>query len=169
MSMSGGGSKQESKPLTPEEMQGYYDVAMKNLSPYMPTGSTYNAPTQQTLTGGDYNKLREAYTAPIDREKALALKASDQAMSDRGIYSSLNAVRNNSDVAAKFAPQYAAAEGQAINQKANELNAGNTMAMANAQAATADKWRPADYLAQLWGSGKGQTSSGFAANGGFTI
>lgn len=173
MGASGGGqsSSTTTKPLTPQEMQGYYDQAMKNVEPYVPTGVSYQAPTQQTLTEGDYQALTDAYTAPLDRQKSIDLKASDQAMADRGIYTSRNAIQNNNDVNAAYAPQYAAATGQAIQAKANELSQGNTMAMANAAATDASKWRPADFIANMWGTGKASSSnsSSSGANGGFSI
>lgn len=166
MSMSGGGSKstQESKPLTPQEMQGYYDQAMTNLKPLMPGVTPVQ---QQTLTDGDYQALTDAYTAPVLRDKALAMKDSNQNAADRGIFTSLNALRLNNDVNERFAPQIAAAGGKALEMKAAEQTQGNQISAANEQA----KWRPADYLQSLWTGGKGQTTNGtsFAANGGFSI
>lgn len=166
MSMSGGGSKstQESKPLTPAEMQGYYDQAMTNLTPVMPTVAPVQ---QQTLTGGDYKALEDAYAAPVLRDKALAMKDSNQNAADRGIFTSLNALRLNNDVNERFAPQISAAGGKALEMKAAEQTQGNQIAAANEQA----KWRPADYLQSLWTGSKGQSTNGtsFAANGGFSI
>lgn len=167
MSMSGGGSssQQESKPLTPQEMQGYYDQAMKNLAPVMP--QTVNPVQQQTLTGGDYQALQQGYEAPIQRQQDLALKQNNQDMADRGIFTSLNAVRSNDNTRETFAPQFAAARAKALEMKAAEQTQGNQINAANEQA----KWRPADYLQSLWTGGKGQTTNGssFAANGGFSI
>lgn len=173
MSMSGGGSKQssETRPLTPQEQQAYYDQAMTNIKPYMQGADSYVAPTQKTLTDGDYEALTRAVTAPLDQAKKIDMAASDQAMADRGIYTSLNALRNNNDVSEKYAPAYAQAGGVAVNAKANELTQGNTMAMQNAAAIDAAKWRPADYIANLYGAGKGSSSSssGGSAQGGFSL
>lgn len=172
MSIGLGGGKQKSSsssgPITAEQQQGYYNQAMSNLRQYMPGADSYQAPQQQTLTGGDYEALTNAYTAPLDRTKSVDMAASDQAMADRGIYTSLNALRANNDVTERYAPAYAQAGGFAINAKQNELAQGNQMAMQNAAAADAAKWRTADYAANVWNGGKAQTSnsksSGWSAN-----
>ena len=161
-------SSQESKPLTPEEMQAYFDQARGNLNGVIPTSGPVQ---QQTLTGGDYAKLEDAYRAPILRDRELALKDSNQTASDRGIFTSMNAVRNNNDVLERFAPTLAAAGGKALEMKAAEQTQGNQLALANDQNA----WRGADYLKDLWLGGKGQTSSSssrgssFNTQGGFQI
>lgn len=167
MSVSGGGSRgtTESKPITPEEMQAYFDVAKRNLDPLVPTGP--GTVQQQTLTGGDYKALEDSYTAPLMRDRALALREADQNASDRGIYTSLNALRLRDDVNAGYAPQITAARGKALEMKANELAQGNQLAVTN----EANKWRLPEYYASLWTGGKGQTSSGSnaAVQGGFNI
>lgn len=170
MGFSGGkqSSSQSSKPLTPLEMQEYYDQAMKNLGPLMP-GNSYQAPAQQTLTGGDYAALEKAYAAPVQRQQDLALKTNDQAMADRGIYTSLNAIRAGNDVRETYAPQFASVGGFTMGMKANEQAQGNQMALANAQAQQESAWRPADYLGQLWGGGKANKSSGKSSGFSFGV
>lgn len=173
MSMNAGkqSSNSSSRPLTPQEMQGYYDQALSNISQYVPGGNSYQAPTQKTLTGGDYKALEAAYAAPVQRQQDLALKETDQSLADRGIWSSLNAERAATGVREAYAPQFAAAGGQAIQAKAQEQAQGNQMALVNAAAKDAAAWRPADYYGQLWGTGKANLSSGKSSgwNGGFTF
>ena len=163
-----------SRPLTAQERQDVYTAGMQNLGADIPT-ATYQAPTQQRLTNGDYNKLQgdllAGYTAPIDRAKSVDLKASDQAMADRGIYTSLNAIRANNDVNERYIPQYAAAGANATNKRYDlqtaENAAGNQMAMDNAKQVYESKWRPADYKAGLWNGTGGTISSG--TSGGWSI
>lgn len=164
MSLSGSkqSSSQSSKPLTPQEMQAYYDQAMGNLNPAIPK----NTPVQQqTLTSGDYDALARGYEAPIQRQQDLALAQNDQEAADRGIYSSLNAFRLKNATREGFAPQFAAAGAKALEMKAAEQTQGNQLALANEQA----KWRLPEYLQSLWTGGKGQTSSGSSSGFGFGI
>ncbi len=164
--MSLGGSQQSSsqtsKPLTPQEMQAYYDQAMKNLTPVLPT----NTPVQQqTLTGGDYEALTKGYEAPIQRQQDLALAQNDQEAADRGIFSSLNAFRLKNATREAFAPQFAAAGSKALEMKAGEQTQGNQIALANEQA----KWRLPEYLQSLWTGGRGSVTSGSSSGGGFNV
>lgn len=181
MSMSGGsqGSSQTTRPLTPQEMQGYYNQAMSNLSTVMPNGSAYVAPMQQTLTGGDYDRLQsdtlKGYTAGLDYAKSKDIEGVNQNLANRGIWSSGLADKAVQDREVAFAPQYAAAGAQStqagLTAKQAELTQGNQMAMANAAAKNEAAWRPADYLGQLWGMGKASSSTGssYGAQGGFSI
>jgi hypothetical protein len=143
-------------------MQVYYDQAMSNLTPVIPTVTPVQ---QQTLTGGDYAALQQGYEAPIQRQQDLALKQNNQDMADRGIFTSLNAVKSNDNTRETFAPQFAAAGAKALEMKAAEQTQGNQIGAANEQ----NKWKTADYLQNMWLGGKGQTSLGNSSGSGFNF
>lgn len=130
-------------------------------------GTGYKAPTYERLGEGDYAAVRSGLEAPIDRAKSVDMEASNQAMSDRGIYTSLNALRANNDVSERYAPQYAGVGAAVTNLKAGDIAGANTAKMENANREYEASWRPADYKAGLWNGTGGVVSSG--GSGGWSI
>lgn len=165
------GSSSESKPLTAEERLASYKAGMSAINP---SYASYQAPQMERIST-DYNQLQndltEGYSAPIQRQQDLALQANDQAMSDRGIYTSKNALDLNNDVREAYAPQFANAGANAINaryglqmQDITNANA-NKLAIANNQYESS--WRPLDYRAGIWNGTGGVVSS--SNSGGWSI
>jgi len=120
----------------------------------------YQAPTIERMGEGDYAKVQAGLEAPIQRQQDLALRQNDQAMSDRGIYTSLNALRSNDSTREAYAPQFAGTAVTTANLKAGDISAANQAAMENANRQYESKWRPADYKAGIWNGTGGTISSG---------
>lgn len=144
--------------------RGWYEGA--GLVDSMPTGG-YTAPEYERLGEGDYETVRSGLNASTERQQNLALRDSDQNASDRGIFTSLNALRLNNDVRERFAPQFAANDAKVVEMKAQDLAGANAAAMENANRLYESKWRPADYKAGLWNGTGGVISSG--SSGGWSI
>lgn len=130
-------------------------------------GESYVAPTYERLGEGDYNTVREGLNAGTTRREALALKANDQAMSDRGIFTSLNALRSNDSTREAFNPQFAANDAEVVRMKAQDIAGANAAAQDAAKQRYEASWRPADYKAGLWNGTGGVISSG--TSGGWSI
>jgi hypothetical protein len=130
-------------------------------------GGDYKAPAIERLGEGDYSKVRDGLNASTTRQQDLGLQASDQAMSDRGIYTSLNALRANNDVRERYAPQFAANDATTMQMKATDIAGVNAANMENANRTYDASWRPADYKAGLWNGTGGTVSSG--NSGGWSI
>jgi hypothetical protein len=139
-----------------------------------PSFAAYNAPKTERLAtnyGQLQNDLTTGYEAPIRRAQTVDLQAADQAMADRGIYTSLNALRARNDVNERYIPQYAQAGANATNTRmqlqTGDIAAQNAIEMENANRAYESKWRPQDYKAGLWNGTGGVISTG--NSGGWSI
>jgi hypothetical protein len=130
-------------------------------------GEGYNAPVYERLGEGDYRRVSEGLNAGTTRQQQLALEANDQAMADRGIYSSLNALRSNASVREGYAPQFAANDAAVVQMKAQDIAGANAAAQDAAKQKYEASWRPADYKAGLWNGTGGVISSG--SSGGWSI
>lgn len=176
------GSSSSSRPLTAAERSESYLSGRSQISNDPGNyGAAYVAPlierrdNPERLSQGDWEKLQAGLEAPIARQQQLALKENDQAMSDRGIFTSLNAIRSNDSTRETFAPQFAAAGATATQMKAEDINRTNNLLAADTAAVNAANmenanrryesgWRPADYKAGLW-NGTGGVISGGSAGG----
>ena len=160
-----------SRPLTAAERLSSYNAGMGAISP---SYTSYKAPTVERLST-NYNQLQNdltsGYSAPIQRQQDLAIQANDQAMADRGIFTSKNALDLNNDVREAYAPQFANAGANAIAQRYGLQT--QDIANTNANKLTiADKqyesgWRPLDYKAGMWNGTGGVISS--STGGGWSI
>jgi superfamily II DNA helicase RecQ len=116
---------------------------------------------------GDYARVRDGLNATTERQQSTALRANDQDAADRGIFTSLNALRLKNDTREAYAPQFAANDATTVQMKAQDVAGANTAAMENANRVYESKWRPADYKAGLWNGTGGVVSSG--TSGGWSI
>lgn len=162
-------SKSSSAPVTAAQRLETYQAGQGAIQAdnSMYGGSGYVAPRQERLGEGDYAQLRAGLEAPIRRREGQALQDTDQAMADRGIYTSLNALRARNDTAERFDPQYTEAGAATTQMKAADIAAANAAAMENANRKYEASWRPADYKAGLWNGTGGVISSG--TSGGWSI
>jgi len=130
-------------------------------------GGDYQTPTYERLGDGDYSRVSEGLNATTQRQQDLALKANDQAMADRGIYTSLNALRSNDTTRETYAPRFAANDATVMQMKAQDIAGANAAAQDAAKQKYEASWRPADYKAGLWNGTGGVISSG--SSGGWSI
>lgn len=164
-------SQSTSAPVSPAQRLETYQ---KGMSAINPTFAKYNAPNTERLAV-NYNQLQNdlatGYEAPIRRAQTVDLQAADQAMADRGIYTSLNALRARNDVNERYIPQYAQAGANATNSRMQlqegDIAAQNAIAMENANRLYESKWRPEDYKAGVWNGTGGVVSTG--TSGGWSI
>jgi hypothetical protein len=174
--MFGSATPKQNNPYDPNSLYGKV-WALNNPDEYG-TGNfpnhQYQSPETERLSA-DYDQLQdrltEGYTAPIDRARARQMQQSNQDMSDRGIYTSLNAIRANNSVDEGYIPQYAQAGANATNARyqleAGDIAAANAAKMENANRTYEAKWRPEDYKAGVWNGTGGVVSSG--KTGGWSI
>ena len=162
-------SKSQSAPVTAAQRSEAYAAGSKAIGadPNTYGGAQYVAPSYERMGEGDYSRLRDGLNATTERQQSLALRDNDQDAADRGIFTSLNAMRLRNDTREAFAPQFAANDATTVQMKAQDLAGSNTAAMENANRAYESKWRPADYKAGLWNGTGGVVSSG--ASGGWSI
>lgn len=153
-------SKSESAPVDAKSRLETYQAGQSALGGASAEGAAYQVPTYERLGEGDYARVNAGLNAGTERQQGLALKANDQAMSDRGIYTSLNALRSNDSIREAYAPQFAANDATTMQMKAQDLAGVNTAAMENANRKYESSWRPADYKAGLWNGTGGVVSSG---------
>jgi hypothetical protein len=130
-------------------------------------GEGYAVPAYERLGEGDYGRVSAGLNAGTERQQGLALKANDQAMADRGIYTSLNALRSNDSTREAYAPQFAANDATVMQMKAQDIAGANAAAQDAAKQKYEASWRPADYKAGLWNGTGGVISSG--TSGGWSI
>lgn len=164
-------SKSSSAPVTADQRLETYNTGVEAMNPHF---ANYEAPNIERLDT-DYGKLQSdltsGYTAPIDRAKIIDMKRNDQAMADRGIYTSMNAIKSNNDVSERYIPQYAMAGANATNQRyalqAQDIAGANANKLTIADKQYESKWRPEDYKAGLWNGTGGTISSG--TSGGWSI
>ena len=123
-------------------------------------GASYQAPAYERLGEGDYARVNAGLNAGTDRQQTLALKQNNQAMSDRGIYTSLNALRSNDNTRETYAPQFAANDATTMQMKAQDIAGANANKAKTADQQYESSWRPADYKAGLWNGTGGVVSSG---------
>lgn len=160
--MGSNSSGQSSRPLTAEERKAAYDAGVSAIGSTDTSrfGGTYQAPTYERLGTGDYEQLRSGLNASTERQQNLALRDSNQDASDRGIYTSLNALRLNNDVRERYAPVFAGNDATVMQMKAQDVAGANTAAMENANRKYESTWRPSDYLAGIYNNTGGAVSSG---------
>ena len=163
--MGSNNSGSTSTPLTAAQRLETYNAGMGAVGGTQ--GSDYNAPTYERLGEGDYARVSAGLNAGTERQQGLALKANDQAMSDRGIYTSLNALRSNDSTREAYAPQFAANDAAVMQMKAQDIAGSNAASMENANRKYESTWRPADYRAGIWNGTGGVTSS--STGGGWSI
>ena len=161
------GSTSNSAPVSAADRLKSYNAGWDAMGGNQQLGGADQAPTTERLGEGDYAKVQAGLEAPIQRQQDLALKQNDQAMSDRGIYTSLNALRSNDSTRETYAPQFAGTGVALANLKAGDIAATNTANMENANRQYESSWRPADYRAGLWNGTGGTISSG--SSGGWSI
>ncbi len=163
------GSSSASRPLTAKERSEAYTAGAGAIRGDTNNygGESYVAPKYERLGEGDYATVREGLNAGVTRQQQLALEANDQAMADRGIYSSLNALRSNASVREGYAPQFAANDATVVQMKAQDIAGANAAAQDAAKQKYEASWRPADYKAGLWNGTGGVISSG--SSGGWSI
>lgn len=96
---------------------GTTDWAGYNPAGYTAAPSYINPENLRSLTGGDYNALENsiygARTAGLDRQRAEDLKAQEESLAARGIWSSGLAERDANDLRSKYADTYDRARGEA--------------------------------------------------------
>lgn len=160
--MGSNSSQQSSRPLTAGERLDAYQTGVNaiNATDRSNLGGDYVAPEFERLGEGDYARLGAGLNAGTERQQNLALRDSDQDAADRGIYTSLNALRLNNDVRERYAPQFAANDATLMQMKAGDVTAANAAAMENAGRKYDASWRPADYLAGIYNNTGGAVSSG---------
>lgn len=160
--MGSNGSSQSSRPLTADERRAAYDAGVSAINNTDTTrfGGDYVAPTYERLGEGDYARLGAGLNAGTERQQDLALRGSNQDAADRGIYTSLNALRLNNDVRERYAPVFAGNDATLMQMKAGDVAGANAAAMENAGRKYDASWRPADYLAGIYNNTGGAVSSG---------
>ena len=153
-----------SAPVTAADRLKSYNAGMGAMNPNY---ASYEDPQTERLGAGDYENVRAGLEAPIARQQELALKHNDQNMSDRGIYTSLNAIRSNDNTRETYAPQFAATGAALANLKAQDIAASNANKLTVADKQYESKWRPEDYKAGIWNGTGGVVSS--STSGGWSI
>lgn len=152
--------------------------AAANMNAPQYTSSGYVDPGAfKALQNGDYEALQESLlkgsTAALDRQKMLDSQNVDSDLAKRGIYSSGLAVRAQGDNNERYAPSYAQAAANAVNQRyamqQSDLNNYNQYNLATAGARNTwnandaaqkyqSAWAPLNYLTGLWNGTGGQVS-----------
>lgn len=160
-------SKSTSTPVSAEDRLKTYNAGWNALGGDSAMGGDYQTPTYERLGEGDYDRVKAGLDAGTERQQSLALKANDQEMADRGIYTSLNALRSNDTTRETYAPQFAANDATVVQMKAQDLAGANAAAQDAAKHKYEASWRPADYKAGLWNGTGGVISSG--SSGGWSI
>lgn len=162
-----GSQSASSRPLTAKERLAAYNAGTNAIqgTDTSQFGGTYEAPVHERLGGGDYEALRSGLNASTERQQDLALRDSDQDASDRGIYTSLNALRLNNDVRERYAPVFAGTDATVAQMRAGDIESANAAAMENANRRYESSWRGADYLSGLYNNTGGSVSS----SGGWSI
>lgn len=159
-------SSQYSMPLTAKQMAARYQTALDNINP---TYTSYNAPTYQGLSGGDYDALEQSLygsqATALDKAWANRSEQMNQSMADRGLWASGQVDKALNDTYSdEFLPQYQQAAQSAAAQRyqlqASDLASQNAFNQANAQQEYESGWRPLDYKAGLWNNTGGVISSG---------
>ena len=161
------GSTSTSAPVSAKSRLQSYDAGQKAIGGDAAMGGNYQAPAYERLGSGDYARVSAGLNAGTERQQGLALQQNDQAMADRGIYSSLNALRSNDSTREAYAPQFAANDATVMQMKAGDIAGANASAADAAKQKYESSWRPADYKAGLWNGTGGTVSSG--NSGGWSI
>jgi len=160
-------STSSSTPVSAAQRLETYQAGQSAIGGDAAMGEAYSAPTYERLGEGDYARVSEGLNAGTERQQGLALKANDQAMADRGIYTSLNALRSNDSTREAYAPQFAANDAAVMQMKAQDVAGANAAAQDAAKQKYEASWRPADYKAGMWNGTGGTISSG--SSGGWSI
>lgn len=168
-------SNQQSRSLTAGERQSIYNQAMSNIN--TPGANAYVAPTQKTLSRGDYGALQQSltdgYTAPLDYAKGKDIQNFNNSAGAKGIWSSGLAVKGENDINQGYAGQYAKAGADATAKRYDlqsaENSQGNAMGLETALQRYNAAWRPADFRSGVWNGTGGTVSSGGSSSMGFSI
>lgn len=188
--MGGGGSKNESKPLSANQRANIYNKALERIGSTLSSDfsgyfSSYQPPEYaspgeaRTLSGGDYDALQQSIydsaTAGLSAFEERERERVNQDAADRGIWSSGLAMQAQDDVTDTLAQYYKQAGADAATQRyqlqsqeleglnnynLQESSQQNSFNQGNASSEYESQWRPLDYLAGIFAQGSGTISSG---------
>lgn len=175
--MSMGSSSSSSKPLTGPQRQAVFNSGISSVKSAMPwiqsQNLSYESPTAQTLTGGDYdalqNNLYNSQATALDSQWAKQKDSINQDMADRGLYTSgIGAQAENKIFSRDYLPAYQQAASNAASQRyalqAQENESANNMALTNAAQNYASSWAPYEYLMGLYNQTGGTISTSSSMN-----
>lgn len=182
MSMGSSGSSSSSKPLTGPQRQAVFNSGISSVQSATPwlqaQNLSYQSPTAQTLTGGDYSALEQnlynSQATALDSQWAKQKDAINQDMADRGLYTSgIGAQAENKIFSDSYLPAYQQAASNAASQRyalqAQENDSANNMALTNAAQNYASAWAPYEYLMGLYNQTGGTISKSNSSSMNFGI